>query len=192
MSHIKMLCLILVLWVFDLESDETFVDLNDQACQPLKVQVGKKANVLCFTTTDCPIANGYSQRFNQLNKKYSSLGFELYLVHVDWDTSRKKAAKHKSDFDLEMNIVLDPQHILVKATGVSITPEVAVILPNGEIAYRGRIDNWYEGFGKKRNVINKTELADALDAILNNQKVPTKTTKAVGCSIPDLPTLHKE
>lgn len=168
-------------------SEEPYLDLNNNLVQPLEVMDGKRANILCFTTTDCPIANGYSQRFNQLKQKYESLGYDFYLVHVDWDTTRQDAIKHQKDYDLKMRIILDPKHVLVKRTGVSITPEVAVILPNGKVAYRGRIDNWYEGFGKKRNVVNKTELEDALKLILEDKQVLIPYSKAVGCSIPDLP-----
>jgi peroxiredoxin len=188
MKNILVIFLITTFFVCPGFSVDRYIDLGGQSCQPLKVVEGKRANVLCFTTIDCPIANGYSQRFNQLNEKYSSLGYDFYLVHIDWETTKEKARIHQQDYDLKLKVVLDPKHKLVKATGVSMTPEVAVVLPSGDIAYRGRIDNWYEGFGKKRNVINRTELLDALEALLNHQKVPVQVTKAVGCSIPDLPS----
>ena len=167
--------------------DLNFKDLSGILCQPMKVAKNKKANVLCFVTVDCPISNGYSPRFNQLAKKYSELGFEFYLVHIDWDTSIKMAKQHKKDYSLIAKILIDSKHLLVKQTGVSITPEVAVILADGTTAYRGRIDNWYEGFGKRRNVVTKTELKDALEAIVQGKKILISKTKSVGCAIPDLP-----
>jgi len=163
-----------------------FKDLEDQVCHPLQVLEGRKANVLYFTTIDCPIANGYSKRFNDLYIKYSKLGFDFFLVHVDSDTTKGFANIHREAYNLKTRILLDTEHDLVKKTEATTTPEVAVILPDGRIAYRGRIDNWYEGFGKKRNVVTKHELVDALMAIHQNKDVLIKRTKAVGCSIPDI------
>jgi len=166
---------------------EPMLTITDASCDPLVVSPPFKANVLFFTTTDCPIANGYSQRFNEMYQEYGMKGFNFYLVHIDWQTTKTAALRHQKEFQLQMPIVLDSTHALVKKTGVETTPEVVVLLPDQTIAYCGRIDNWYEGFGKKRNVVTKTELKDALEAIIDNRTIPVNKTRAIGCSIPELP-----
>ena len=81
---------------------------------------------------------------------------------------------------------LDKRHSLVKAVGATVTPEAAVVVGDGKIAYRGRIDNLYEKLGVGRRQVTRHELRDALEAILKGQQVTMPRTKAVGCFIADL------
>ncbi len=84
-------------------------------------------------------------------------------------------------------MLLDPKHQLVKAVGVNVTPEVAVITADGKLAYRGRIDDQYPGLGKKRLAPAQRDLRNALNDILAGKPIKAARTEAVGCSIPDLP-----
>ena len=79
--------------------------------------------------------------------------------------------------------IIDATQSLAKAAGATVTPEVAVILPNGTIAYRGRIDNTWVGLGKNRRQPTETDLKNALDQIAAGKPVTTPRTKAVGCFI---------
>ena len=54
------------------------------------------------------------------------------------------------------------------------------------LAYRGRIDDRYAGFGKKHPVPTQRDLRDALTTIMAGEAVLTTRTEAVGCSVPDL------
>ena len=74
-----------------------------------------------------------------------------------------------------------------KTTDVTITPEVAVLTLDGQMAYRGRIDDTYPGLGQKRNAPLRRDLREALDAILAGKPVAVPRTEAVGCFIPDAP-----
>jgi hypothetical protein len=75
----------------------------------------------------------------------------------------------------------------VAATGVTTTPEVAVVTADGRIAYRGRIDDRYPRIGVDRQAPTRRDLRAALAAVLADQPVPTPRTTAVGCAIPELP-----
>jgi hypothetical protein len=83
-------------------------------------------------------------------------------------------------------VLLDREHRLVAATGVTITPEVAVVTADGRVAYRGRIDDSYPQIGVKRRSPTQRDLRAALSALLAGRQAPTPRTKAVGCEIPDL------
>jgi hypothetical protein len=107
-------------------------------------------------------------------------------VHVDPDLTKDAAQKHAREYGLSLPVLLDTKHQLVAATGVTHTPEVAVILKDGTVAYRGRIDDRYPGLGIKRQAPKERDLRDALTAILAGDPVPVSRTDAVGCSIPDL------
>jgi hypothetical protein len=83
-------------------------------------------------------------------------------------------------------VLVDREHRLVSATGVRITPEVAVVTADGQVAYRGRIDDSYPRLGAQRRSPSQRDLRAALSALLDGKQVPARRTKAVGCEIPDL------
>ncbi|MBL8293780.1 MAG: hypothetical protein JNN08_18185 [Bryobacterales bacterium] len=67
--------------------------------------------------------------------------------------------------------------------GVTITPSVVVTV-NGQVRYRGRIDDRAPALGKLRpNGPTRADLQIALDEILSNQPVTIAETVAVGCAI---------
>jgi hypothetical protein len=143
--------------------------------------------VLFFLTTDCPIANAYAPEINDLVKEYAGQPVRFYAVHVDPDLKPEEARKHAREFGLRLPVVLDTEHRLVSATGVSLTPEVAVVVPGGKVVYRGRIDDRFADLGKKRAVPGQRDLRDALSAVVAGKAVKVARTEAVGCTIPDLP-----
>lgn len=162
----------------------TLRDLDGREQRPLLVD-NAKAHVLFFVTTDCPIANSYAPEIAALMKDFASQPVRFYAVQVDPDLTVETARKHAGDYGLTLPVILDTKHQLVAATGVTRTPEVAVIVSDGTIAYRGRIDDRYPGLGKKRQAASQHDLKDALSAILAGEAVQTPRTTAVGCSIPD-------
>jgi len=159
-------------------------DIDGRVIEPLMVE-DACAHVLLFTTVDCPIANGYAPAIARLAGEYTGAGVKFFLVHVDPDVDAARAREHASDYGYTLPVLLDPEHDLVEAVGATVTPEVAVLDGRGEIAYLGRIDNWYAALGKKRRQATTSDLADALDAVLDGRPVEVSWAPAVGCLIPD-------
>jgi hypothetical protein len=108
-------------------------------------------------------------------------------VYVDSDLTAEAARKHAAAFGYRCPVLLDPRHQLVTATGVTTTPEVAVVTADGQIAYRGRIDDRYPEIGVHRQAPTRRDLREALAAVLAEKPVPTPRTTAVGCAISSLP-----
>ena len=63
---------------------------------------------------------------------------------------------------------------------------VAVFDSNGKLIYHGRIDNWYEDFGRSRPAPTTHELEDAIGNTLNGNPTVPDHADAVGCYISDL------
>ena len=161
------------------------VDLDGRAVDPLTV-TGDRAHVLVFTATDCPISNRYAPEIKRLAATYGSRGVRFWIVYpVPGDTPEKIRA-HVSQFGLDLPVVRDTAFALVKRTGVSVTPEVAVIDARGEIPYRGRVDDRYVDFGVDRPAPTTRDLDQALANLLAGKPVEPKTTQAVGCILSDL------
>ena len=168
----------------DGSSPPGYPDQHGELQRPLHPE-GNQAHVLVFVTTDCPIANGYAPEIQSIADDYRDRSVRFFLVHVDPQVTREAAAAHALDYGFEVPILLDPTQELVAETGATITPEAVVLTPSGEMAYRGRIDNWYAQLGRKRRFPTQHDLRDAIDAVLAGEPVETARTQAVGCFVPD-------
>jgi hypothetical protein len=161
-----------------------FTDVNGRTHTPL-AQPDKKATILFFVMPDCPISNSYAPEIKRICADYEPKKVAALVIHVDPDVTADQARKHAKAFDLSCPVLLDPTHVLVKRTGVTIAPEVAVTGPDGKLLYRGRIDDVYVDVGKRRAEPTVRDLRAALDAILDGKAVPTPRTKAIGCPLPE-------
>jgi AhpC/TSA family len=164
---------------------EAFVDIKGMTHYPLDFK-DARAVVFVFTCVDCPVANYYSSEINAIVKDFAGKPVRFYLVHADPELTPAEAAKHADTYKLTPPILIDAKHRLVKLTGATITPEAAVVLPDGTIAYRGRIDDIYPELGRRRAAPNRRDLRDAISAVLAGEAVNESRTKAVGCYIPEL------
>ncbi len=144
----------------------------------------KKAVVLIFVATECPISNGYAPEYKSLAADYGAKGVAVYAVYSDADVTAGIAAKHAREYGLTFPALLDADQKVAKSTGATRTPEAVLLTPAGQVVYRGRIDNKYEPNGKRRDAPTERDLRAALDALLVGKPVPAGQTKAVGCPIP--------
>ena len=91
---------------------------------------------------------------------------------------------HADDFELSIPVILDGDQTLASRVDAKVTPE-AIVIPRGseKAVYRGKIDNLYEGYGKKRRRANKHYLNDALTQLLTGKEIALPSTKPIGCYI---------
>ena len=160
-------------------------DLDGRQTEPLRAK-DAKAIVFIFIRTDCPISNRYAPEVRRLHDRFAKSGVTFWLVYPDPGESREIIRDHIKEYEYRLTVLRDPEHKLVKLSGVQVTPEAAVFLPSGRMVYRGRIDDRYVAFGKVRPVPTMRDLEQVLKAVLEGKQVTNKTTTAIGCFIPDL------
>jgi peroxiredoxin len=163
-------------------------DLAGKQVQSLQ-KSDAKAIVFLFIQTECPLSNRYAPEIKRLYEKYNSGGVTFWLVYPDKDDSAEKIQKHLAEYDYKIGVLRDVGHKLVKATGVSVTPEAAVFVPSNDgmqMIYRGRIDDRTAAFGKTRPAATTHDLDEVLEMIVSGKPLTNKTTLAIGCSISDL------
>ncbi|HVF85317.1 MAG TPA: redoxin domain-containing protein [Abditibacteriaceae bacterium] len=156
--------------------------MNGNWVKPLQ-ETKRKATVLIFVANDCPISNSYAPQLNRVIKQFSARNVVFYLVYTDPELSPTAARTHLRQFGYRCSAVFDREHRLTKLVGATVTPEVAVLAPDGTRRYRGRIDDRYVAYGKRRVNVQSHDLRDALQAIVNGKAVKTPVTTAVGCFI---------
>jgi peroxiredoxin len=144
---------------------------------------GKRAVVLLFVSTDCPLSNRYVPEMNRIASTYTQRGVAFYAVQGDATVPLDQVRAHVKEFGYTFPYLIDPEEALAAFTGAVVTPEAAVLSPKGDLLYLGRLDNRLEDFGKERIRVTEFDLRDALDAVLTGKPVPHPRTKALGCAI---------
>jgi peroxiredoxin len=144
---------------------------------------GKKAIVVFFTTTDCPLSNNDVPEMNRTRRDYESRGVAFYAVQADTTIAAADVVQHTTDYQFSFPVLFDPRQVLAKMTGATAIPSAAVLTPDGTLLYLGRIDNRVEDFNIRRPEPTKFDLREALDALLAGKPVPHPKTQAFGCAI---------
>lgn len=162
----------------------TVTDLQGRPADPLADAADRRATVLLFVTTDCPISNGYAPEVQRLANAFQSQNVAFYLVYPDPDLKPADAARHHKDYGYPFPALLDPRFDLARLAKVETTPEAAVFLPDRSEIYRGRINDLYVDYGKSRHAATTHDLRDVLDAVVRGKPPAPRTTQAIGCPIP--------
>lgn len=142
----------------------------------------RKAVVVVFLGTTCPVANTYAETLAKLAKEYGPRGVQFLGVNANPDESAAEVAKHAQEYRLGFPVLKDDKQALANALGAKVTPEAFILDPASTIRYRGRIDDRYLTRTKSGETKHQ-DLKDALDAVLSGKPVSTPTTKALGCAI---------
>lgn len=144
----------------------------------------RKAVVLIFLGTECPVSNGYSPEYRRLFKTYSGKDVLFFGIHPDPDVSGAIAAQHAAEYRLPFPVLLDPSQNVAKQAQVKVVPEGVVLSATGQILYRGRIDDLYNTKGNRREEPMTRDLEEALKAVLAGRAPPVAVTQAFGCPLP--------
>lgn len=157
-------------------------DIDGRRIDPFQYRTAR-ATVFFFVRTDCPISNRYAPEIEKLASKYSKDGIAFWLVYPDEMTLPQEIEQHRKDYHLSLQALRDPRHALVKMAKITVTPEAAIFLPDGQEVYHGRIDDRYVDFGKERPAPTIHDLDDALRSVLRGGSIASSLTRAVGCYI---------
>jgi len=141
---------------------------------------GKKAVVLVFLGTDCPLANLYAPRLVELNHAYRTRGVVFLGInanaHETEGAIREQARTHGIDFP----VLKDSKNIVADLALIERTPEVVVLDGRARIRYRGAIDDQYAQQTRKAEA-SHLYLKDALEAILAGRPLAVAATPVSGC-----------
>jgi hypothetical protein len=161
--------------------------LSGASVDALAPPAGAKAIVYIFTSTDCPVSNRYAPEVRRIVETFAPRGVVFRLAYPGRADTDAAVRDHMAAFSYAgaIDAVRDPDLALAKFAHATITPE-AVVIVNGQVAYRGRIDDRVVDLGVDRPAPTTHDLADALAAIAAGRPVARSVTQAVGCYIADL------
>src|SRR5690242_9125409 len=87
---------------------------------------GKKAVVLFFSSTDCPLANAYVPEMNRMRQAYSARGVAFYAVQGDATIAAAEVVRHAKEFSFAFPYLFDPNESLATFTGAIAVPMLGV------------------------------------------------------------------
>jgi peroxiredoxin len=154
----------------------TLTDAVAGSAVDVKAAQGKKATVLMFIATECPVSNDYNERMAALAKDYSGKGVAFLGINSNKQETPAAIATHAKENKFSFPVLKDTDNVQADAFGAKVTPEIYVYDASGKLAYHGRID-------AERKGGNGQDLKATLDAVIAGKPVPVAETKAFGCTI---------
>jgi len=158
--------------------------LNDHAGakRSLAEWSDKPVLVVVFLGTECPLAKLYGQKLGEMEKTYAERGVQFIGINSNQQDTLQELAGYGTKFGVKFPLLKDAGAKVAEQFGATRTPEAFVLDRDRVIRYHGRIDDQY-GVGSARNRATKTELVDAIEALLADKPVPVAATQPVGCLI---------
>ena len=153
----------------------------------LSDDLNKKGVAIIFFSNQCPYAEYYLSRINQLNEQYASKGIRTILVNSNAtqyspDESIENMKRYANANGIEFPYLADKDKQVMRQLGAKRIPEVYLLdTSNGQfkVVYRGAIDDNPQSEGD----VHQEYLNDAVVNLLSNKTISVKTTRAVGCLI---------
>ena len=142
----------------------------------------KKAFVVVFADTECPLANLYLPTEIELHRRYAGKGVQFMAINSSRQDSFVRVSAHAQEREVPFPVLKDFDQKVADALGAQRTPEVFLLDANRVIRYHGRIDDQY-GVGFRRDKPARNDLAEALDELLAGKPITTPVTETSGCLI---------
>ena len=159
-----------------LSADLHVIDLKGNSVQvsPRKSQ----ATAVLFISAICPVSNAYNERMVEIYKNYSARGVQFFFVNANSNEPVPQVSEHREAAAYPFPVYMDKNNLLADRLGAQMTPEAFVLDSQGEVRYRGFIDD-----AKNPARVTNRGLRGALEAVLAGQPVPNPETKSFGCTI---------
>ncbi len=141
-----------------------------------------KAIAVVFLGTECPISNQYVPVLMKLQRDFAKKGVQVVGINSVPQDDLAAVASHAKNFELGFPILKDADQKVADKFKVARVPEAFVLDGTRTVRYRGRIDDQF-GRGVSRVAASKTDLADALKAVLDGKDVKSPMPEAVGCPL---------
>lgn len=147
---------------------------------------GKKAVVLAFIGTECPLAKLYGPRLAELAAEFEPKGVAFLAIDSNRQDAVTELAAYARLHGIQFPVLKDLNNELADRIGATRTPEVFVLDSQGVVRYQGRIDDQYGltiGSNYAKPELKERDLATALDELLAGKAISKPYQPATGCLI---------
>ena len=142
----------------------------------------RKAVVVVFIGTECPINNAFMPRLAELHQEFAPRGVQFLAVNSNVQDTGERVAEHVRKYGIPFPVLKDEGSRVADGFGAERNPEAFVLDVAGVIRYQGRIDDQF-GVGYKRPKPTRRDLAEALNEVLAGKSATQARTPVAGCLI---------
>ncbi|QBG47956.1 thioredoxin family protein [Verrucomicrobia bacterium S94] len=153
----------------------------DDATLTLSELKGPKGTLVIFTCSTCPFVLNWQKTMVEIGNTYSKKGIGVIFINSndpdqngDTFESMKTMAREEG---YQFPYLVDSTSDVARSFGATKTPDVFLFDANDKLVYKGAVGEGGHTVGEK------IWLKDALDALLNGEKIENPVTKTVGCGI---------
>lgn len=138
-----------------------------------------KVIVFLVQGNKCPCSKAYVPRVNAIHDDYSPKGVEIWAFNPNASETAEETRDFVKANKVRYSTAYDTNAMMADMLQAACTTEAWVADREGILRYHGRIDdNIY-----KPDEVTKSDLREALDAVLAGQPVPNPETSAFACTI---------
>lgn len=139
----------------------------------------RKATVVVFVSTVCPVSGDYLPRLERLWSEFrDNYGVTLLVVFPNKTESLVAVRKHVVEMRFPFPAYRDEGNVLADRLGALVTPTAVVCDRTGAVAYIGAIDDAVNPARVKRDY-----LRDAIRAVLSGRQPEAGIQTPYGCTI---------
>jgi peroxiredoxin len=138
--------------------------------------------VIVFVGTSCPVGELYIGRLAELATTYQSRNVDFLAINSNASESIAEVAQHARESGVNFPVLKDPENRVADELLAERTCESLVIDGQGQLRYRGAIDDQY-GQRTRQDRPAHYYLTDAIESVLAGRRVLVQETHVVGCPI---------
>lgn len=138
--------------------------------------------VLVFLGTECPLAQLYAGRLQQMSQEYSPEDVQFLGVNSNAQDNITEIEAFVRRHRLTFPMIKDAGNKLADQLGAERTPHAFLLDQERKIRYHGRIDDQYV-VGAMRTRPDRDDLKIAINQVLQGQPVTVPATPPQGCLI---------
>lgn len=155
-------------------------------CYGRPVSLGQLANkraiVVAFLGTECPLAKLYGPRLEKLQQTFGRDDVAVIGVNSNKQDSLTEVLAYSHRHKISFQILKDLGNKVADTFAAERTPEVFLLDSNFTVRYHGRIDDQYY-VGGSRARPETSELSDAIKQLLAGEDITIPETPVEGCHI---------
>ena len=165
----------------------TLKDATDKEHSLKDLSRDKKATVLMFISTQCPVSNAYNERIVALHNDYKDQGIQFIGINSNRNESVEEIVEHNKTNKFSFLVLKDLKNEIADKFVAKRAPEVYLLDDKRILRYRGAIDN------SQKNP-ETHYLRETLALVVAGKEIPEnlKKTKAFGCTIKRVRRVRKE
>lgn len=163
----------------------SLVDTVSDKTLDLQSMKGEKGTVIMFICNHCPFVVHVNPEISRLAVAYQKTGIGFIAISSNDVKNYPQDAPHlmkqvaKEQF-YSFPYLYDETQQVAMAYQAACTPDFYLFDENLELVYRGQLDDSRPGNGRP---LSGSDLRQALDALLNGEKIDPNQKPSIGCNI---------